>query len=331
MICHAPFNNIYFNTQGQASPCWKLPGYVDDWSNNRSINDIWNGDKFNKYRDALSKDIFLDKCKECKKDIDNGVWPLAQAYNEYPINDNGYPSMLELEVSNKCNLECIMCSPLLSSGLAKRTGLGLLEPYENTFREQLKEYYPHLKELRFNGGEPFAQQMVLDICDDVSTIRPDLPISIATNGTVFNKVVRHLMEVCALQINVSIDSLIPERYSTIRVNGKLDKVMKNFEHFKKYCEKYDRQLSVMVNPMRNNWEEMPKFLDFVEEHNCKLWYNTIVYPENLSIWKLPSETLNTIYNTLSKECKERTGMAEHHKLNHLVESQIKTWLLDSYV
>lgn len=329
MICNAPLNNIYFNTKGQASPCWKLPGYVDFWSKDRSINDIWFGENFQRYRNALKNNIFLNRCKECKKDIDNGVWPLAKAYEKFPIGK--YPSMMELEVSNKCNLECIMCSPLLSSGLAKKKGLPLLEPYGETFREQLKEYYPHLQELRFNGGEPFAQQLVLNICKDVADIAPDLTISIATNGTVMNKTVRHLMDICKLKINVSIDSLIPEQYSKIRVNGVLSKVLENFNIFNQYSKEQNTFVSVMVNPMRNNWQEMPKFLDFVEQNECKLWFNTVLYPKDLSIWNLPSDQLTTIYNTLSKECEQRTNMKEFHKLNHLVESQIKSWLLDSYV
>ena len=320
---------MYFNVSGQVTPCWKLPGYVDNWSHERSIRDIWFGEHFQKYRNALAKNIFLDRCKECESDIANGVWPLAKAYEKFPVQK--YPSLMELELSNRCNLECIMCSSMLSSGLAKKAGLPLLEPYDDTFREQLKEFYPHLKELRFNGGEPFAQQIVLDICEDVSKIAPDLEISIATNGTVMNKVVRHLMDVCNLKLNISIDSLIPDRYSKIRVNGDLDKVMQNFEIFKEYCHKHKRNLCIMVNPMRNNWEEMPHYVDFCHEHDVFLWFNTILYPPQCAIHNLPSDKLETIYNELSKETKKRRGKKNFKILNHLVEDQIKNWLLDSYI
>ncbi len=329
MICKAPFNNMYFNVSGQVTPCWKLPGYVDNWSHERNIRDIWFGEHFQKYRNALAKNIFLDRCKECESDIANGVWPLAKAYEKFPVQK--YPSLMELELSNRCNLECIMCSPMLSSGLAKKAGLPLLEPYDDTFREQLKEFYPHLKELRFNGGEPFAQQIVLDICEDVSKIAPDLEISIATNGTVMNKVVRHLMDVCNLKLNISIDSLIPDRYSKIRVNGDLDKVMQNFEIFKEYCHKHKRNLCIMVNPMRNNWEEMPHYVDFCHEHDVFLWFNTILYPPQCAIHNLPSDKLEAIYNEFSKETKKSRGKKNFKILNHLVEDQIKNWLLDSYI
>ena len=230
MFCKAPFNNMYFNTKGNVAPCWKLPGALEDWSPDRSMKDIWTGEHFNKYRDALTSDTYLNRCKECKQDVDNDVWPLAKAYEDMPIQD--YPSMLELEMSNKCNLECIMCNADLSSGLARKQGLPLLQPYDESFKDQIKEFIPHLKELRFNGGEPFAQELVLQICDEVIKLNPDLPISIATNGTVLNKRVKYLMKECKIQINVSIDSLIPNRYAKIRVNGKLDKVLNNLEVFK---------------------------------------------------------------------------------------------------
>ena len=56
----------------------------------------------------------------------------------------------------------------------------------------------------------------------------------------------------------------------------------------------------------------------------------ILYPENLSVWSLPSEELTEIYTKLSEETLFRRGMKEHHKLHHLVEDQIKNWMLDSY-
>ena len=234
--CNAPFNNMYFSVHGRASPCWKLLGYCDNWSQDRSIRDIWFGDAFEKYRKALDNNIFLDRCKECEKNINEGVWPLAKAYENYPIKQ--YPSLMELELSNQCNLECVMCSGELSSGIRKnRDKLPPLPMiYDDSFREQLHEFIPHLTELRFNGGEPFAQKIVLDICDDVARINPSLKINVATNGTVINKRVRHIMDNNNLHINISIDSLIASRYEEIRINGDFNKLMMNTTKFCQYCK-----------------------------------------------------------------------------------------------
>lgn len=58
-------------------------------------------------------------------------------------------------------------------------------PYNDAFVEQLEEFIPHLKELRFNGGEPFLINAVFRIFEKVEKLNPKLKIVIATNGTVW--------------------------------------------------------------------------------------------------------------------------------------------------
>lgn len=327
--CNAPFNNMYFTVTGNVSPCWKLPGFVDKWDGTKTIMEIWKGEKFQAYRDALQQNIFMNRCKECEKEINNGIWPLAKAYEQFGVNDNGYPTLMELELSNQCNLECIMCSGTLSSGIRKNRDKlpPLPQLYGEEFREQLKEFLPHLRELRFNGGEPLAQKIVLDICQDVIEINPSLKINIATNGTVYNKRVQYLMDNCNIHFNISIDSLQKKRYEQIRINGDYDILMKNFDIFHKYCIDGNRDLCIMVNPMRNNWDEMIDFSDFCIANNVKLWYNTILYPEHLAIWNLSSTELKTIYETLSSKLENKDVSPT---TQHLVHNQIKNWLLDAY-
>ena len=327
--CNAPFNNMYITLRGKVSPCWKLPGYCDHWSKDRSLMDIWRGEHFQKYRDALKQNIFLDRCQECKKEIDDGVWPLAKAYEIFPVKD--MPSLMEIELSNQCNLECIMCSAELSSGIRKKMGLDPLpQIFDDTFIEQMKEFIPHLTELRINGGEPFAQKIVLDLCDVVAEIKPDLKINIATNGTVYNKRVKYILDNCNVHLNISIDSLIPERYEQIRLNGDFSILMKNFEIFKKYHKEKKRTISIMVNPMNNNWEEMTEFGKFTTEHECNLWFNTILYPEHLTIKHLPSAEIKHIYETLKEQLASVSKSHTWNVADHLINNQIKNWLLDSY-
>ena len=339
--CKAPFNNLYFSTFGKAGPCWLQVNVTSDWSHTTSIKDIWNGPEFNKIREDLLNDKYCGKCEICKTNWDDNVWPLAQAYDKFGVQ--GYPewpSLFELELSNQCNLECTMCSGYLSSGIRKnRENLPPLPMmYDQTFVDQLTEFVPHLEEVRFNGGEPFAQKIVLDICDMVAEINPGLKINIATNGTVYNKRVEKILRQNNVHLNVSIDSLIKDRYESIRINANFDQLMANFEIFHKYSIDGKKEMAVMVNPMRNNWEEMVDFLQFANDRNINLWYNTIKYPENLAIWNLDSDKLMEIYNTLSVKLDQYTRSVKHRKFdkdntsttNHLIEKQIKTWLLDSY-
>ena len=330
-LCKAPVNNMYFTVHGTVAPCWLTVGAIDRWSPTHSISDIWFGEKYQQIRDNIANDIFKGKCAECKKDIDNGVWPLAKAYDQFTVKK--YPSLMELELSNQCNLECVMCSGTLSSGIRKNKDKlpPLPQIYTDEFRQQLREFIPHLEELRFNGGEPFAQKIVLDICEDVAELNPGLKVNIATNGTVYNKRVQKIMDMCNIHINISIDSLLHDRYSEIRINGDLSVLMKNFEIFNKYCKDGNRDLSIMVNPMRQNWDEMVEFVKWTDKHHVKLWYNTIRYPADCAIWNLPSEKLKEIHTSLQAELDSIPMTTYNYdKADHLINRQIANWLLESY-
>lgn len=330
-LCKAPVNNMYFTVHGTVAPCWLTVGAIDRWSPTRSIMDIWLGEHYQRIRDNISNDIFKGKCAECKSDVDKGVWPLAKAYDQFTVKE--YPSLMELELSNQCNLECVMCSGTLSSGIRKNRDKlpPLPQIYTDEFRQQLREFIPHLEELRFNGGEPFAQKIVLDICEDVAELNPGLKVNIATNGTVYNKRVQKILDMCNIHINISIDSLLHDRYSEIRINGDLSVLMKYFEIFNKYCKDGNRDLSIMVNPMRQNWEEMVEFVKWTNKHHVKLWYNTIRYPADCAIWNLPTEKLKEIYSSLKAELDSIPITSYNYdKADHLINNQIANWLLESY-
>lgn len=334
-VCNAPSTNMYFCVDGQVAPCWLYyPMRPPRWGPDRSILDIWNGPEFTKVRRALADGRFLGRCGTCEHDILTGNRPLAAAYdNEHPIG--AWPTMLELELSNQCNLECIMCSGRLSSKIRRnREGLPpLVGPYDDTFVDQVAELLPHLHELRFNGGEPLMQPIVHAIGERVGDVRPDLKVTIATNGTIINAKARRLLERCNIHVNISIDSLLPERYEAIRVHGDFRQLMVNFDEYRDYCHAGGRNLAVMVNPMRVNWDEMAHYVWWATEQGAHLWFNTIRYPADLALHNLPAGELAHIHDALAAEplpepadgpegdlCRGNRGVFER-----FVHHQLATW------
>jgi len=144
-----------------------------------------------------------------------------------------YPIRLEFELSNKCNLECAMCSGVFSSSIrANREGKPPLpQMYDSNFVEQLKPFIPHLKQAKFLGGEPFLIDIYYDIWELFIKSNPSCEIIITTNGTVFTNKVQRVLENLNCQIIVSLDSVTKDTYEGIRVNAVMERTLDHLDKF----------------------------------------------------------------------------------------------------
>ncbi|MCB9204935.1 MAG: radical SAM protein [Flavobacteriales bacterium] len=335
LLCHAPYSNMYFNTEGHVALCWKTFHRHEVYSEDRSIMGIWRGKNFEKIRAGIKTCDLEFGCQECKKHLLEGnfVNVLSKAYDNDHLHPE-YPTIMEFELSNRCNLGCTMCNGNLSSTIRRdREKLPPLNsPYGDKFIHELKEFIPHLKEARFNGGEPFLIKQYYSIWDNVFQLNSGLKMVIATNGTVLTSKVKEYMQRGNFHFNVSIDGFSPETYESIRVGGNFDRLMENLDYFISYCKQNSRTLCIMINPMRQNWWEMPDFVNFCNEKNIHLWFNTIMKPADQALWSLPASRLKEILDTLaSARLKTRGVIAsdiERYNIRtykNLVEQQITKW------
>ena len=110
------------------------------------------------------------------------------------------------ELSNICNLECVMCngdySSLIRKNREKRDELAI--PYDEKFLLQLEEYIPFLEEVKFYGGEPFLIELYYGIWEKIIRLNPAVRISVQTNATVLNRRVNEVLSKTNFHINVSL-------------------------------------------------------------------------------------------------------------------------------
>lgn len=318
-VCNAPLTSMYFSAAGKVAPCWILLGHLDEyWSADRSISDIWNGDTFRGLRKALRDREFPGRCARCQADIYAGVQPLAQVYDrEHDIGE--WPNSLELELSNVCNYACEMCNGELSSKIRRdRDQLPPIDvPYDERFVDQVTELLPHLRHVRFSGGEPMLHPIVHEIADRIIDQRPDLRIDISTNGSILNRKVRHLLDRANVLINVSFDSFRPEVYEQIRVHADYGKLMANLEAYQEHFRTHPGLLTINTNPMRANWQEMPDFVRWCDDRDLFLTFNTVLHPEHLSLRPLPADELGRIHGALAEHLRPLPDTAtEAERNNH---------------
>lgn len=312
-LCNAPFNNMYFNVLGQVGPCWLSYLGGDTWPE-KSIHQIWFGERFNALRNQIKQSDLTGQCITCKNNIEAGnyVSALSVAYDVVPVKK--YPAMMEFELNNTCNLECVMCKGELSSSIRKNRDKlpAIKSPYNPHFVEQLKEFIPHLTEARFNGGEPFLITIYYSIWEEILRLNPACKITIATNGSVLNYKVKDILERGNFLINLSLDGITQESYETIRVNGHFGRVMENLHWFAEYCQRKQTILCLMVNPMRQNWHEMPQFVRLCNRLHIPVWFNTVDYPSDQSLSHWNFHNLQKAYEALSKETFENTTQTPPH-------------------
>jgi len=158
IICYAPYKGMFFSKEGLVNPCCLNRNHIYGEIPRNTINEIWTGKKILELRQLLDNLDFPEGCSQCKNKILCGNFDAVKArhYDEVSLKKK-YPSMLEFELSNNCNLQCIMCSPEFSSSIKNEKGCNDFdnEFYDDFFVEQLEEYIPHLEKTEFLGGESF--------------------------------------------------------------------------------------------------------------------------------------------------------------------------------
>jgi len=144
---------------------------------------------------------------------------LADSYHR-PIN------YLRISVTDRCNLRCIYCMPpegipLMSHGDVLR--------YEEIDLVARAAADLGITKLRLTGGEPLVRAGLTDLVAMLAGIKGIDDISMTTNGVLLERYASELKKAGLHRVNISLDSLRPERFHKITRIGKLDDVLSGIE------------------------------------------------------------------------------------------------------
>lgn len=301
--CHAPFSSMRFNHSGNVLACCYNRGNILGKFPDQSIQDIWFGSNVKDLQDAITKKDFSFGCQSCEKNIVcNNREISGAAQYDYLKNleqFKNYPTMFDFELGSTCNFECIMCSGEYSTAIRvnREKKKPYYSPYEDNpemFVDQLTPFIPHLKEMRFIGGEPFLMKVHYQIWDKVIDLNPNIILNVLTNGSILNKRVQTMLEKGNFKISISIDSLVKETYEEIRINGDFDQVMSNINFFLDLMKKRGHTMNFNLCVMRQNWKEIPDYFRYCNENEIQVVLHTVEFPIHCSLWNLSPIELNEI-------------------------------------
>jgi len=83
-----------------------------------------------------------------------------------------------------------------------------------------------IREVRFTGGEPLIRRGFVDIVRRTRELGADLELSVTTNGLGLERTAGALAEAGLDRVNISLDTLDPERFHTITRRDRLDDVLR---------------------------------------------------------------------------------------------------------
>ncbi len=133
---------------------------------------------------------------------------------------------LRLSVTDRCDLRCQYCMPKDFKDFAEPGGW---LSYEEITRVISAFADLGLKHLRLTGGEPLVRRDLPTLVEQLSAIPGLDDISLSSNCTRMEKLAEPLARAGVQRLNVSLDSLRPDRYREITGGGKLDKVLRGIE------------------------------------------------------------------------------------------------------
>jgi len=150
------------------------------------------------------------------------------AYRGRTTSISYFPTEVWVELTNLCNLKCVMCPNGLDVGDHTRGFMTW-----DVFRKVIREIAQHgCNAQLFLGGESLLNKEAIRMIRYAKNA--GCTVSLSTNATVLDSVTsRHLIESGLDNLNFSFDGFTEEEYERIRVNAKYDNVIGNIKGFLK--------------------------------------------------------------------------------------------------
>jgi cyclic pyranopterin phosphate synthase len=162
---------------------------------------------------------------------------------------------LRISLTPKCNLRCIYCH-----------AEGEVAPEDQMDASEIAEIIRvaakfDMRSVKFTGGEPLVRK---DLVEIVSSVPEHMESSLTTNGTLLAPIVYDLKDAGLSRVNVSLDTLRPDRYQQITGKDYLEHVLNGI----------DAALDAGLTPIKLNMvvlkdineDEVEDFIEYVRNN-----------------------------------------------------------------
>lgn len=163
---------------------------------------------------------------------------------------------MRISITDKCNFRCTYCMPAEGLPWLKKAEILSYEEIERIARIAVSI---GIEQIRLTGGEPLVRRDVPELVRQLHKIEGLHSLSITTNGILLKQQAAALAEAGLTRINVSLDSLIREKFAQLTRRDQITRVLEGLEEL----EKYPSIHPIKVNAVAIKGFSEEEVLDFV--------------------------------------------------------------------
>ena len=187
---------------------------------------------------------------------------------------------LRISLNEQCNLRCIYCMP--EEGINFRSKDKLLTT-EEIFKLIYLTSQMGVSKIRFTGGEPLLRKDLLKLVQFAKEAPGIESVHLTTNGLLLSKHIQELERTGLSGINISLDTLNPEKFKIITRRDGLDLVLNSLN---KAMQSSIQSIKLNVVAMRDfNDHELMDFVGLTKENDITVRFIELMPFDSHQIWK----------------------------------------------
>lgn len=133
---------------------------------------------------------------------------------------------LRISVTDRCNLRCVYCMP--AEGVPKKDHHDIIS-YEQIIDTVESAVKIGISKIRITGGEPLIRKDIVNLMRGIRSVEGVKELVLTTNGVLLENMAVDLREAGIDRINISLDTLDPEKYTELVRGGDLKKVFRGID------------------------------------------------------------------------------------------------------
>lgn len=133
---------------------------------------------------------------------------------------------IRISLTERCNFRCMYCMPNTPMDIGSESDDVPLDSVLNFIKIAIKQ---GVKKIRITGGEPLLRSQIVPFIAKIYELNPNIDIALTTNAFLLAPLAKDLKQAGLKRINISLDSLKPEKIVLISKRDGLNKILQGIE------------------------------------------------------------------------------------------------------